>query len=171
MTFNSMTADDIIRTLKLAPLPLEGGFYRETYRAPLQVMAPRGSDGPIVRRSASTAIYYLVTPDSFSTLHRVPFEEVFHFYLGDPVEMFVIQPDGSHTIDVLGSDIMRGQHPQKVVNGGLWQGTRLLDGGKWALLGTTVSPGFDFADFESGPREEMCEKFPVHGALIERFTR
>ena len=98
-------------------------------------------------RSLGTAIYYLLTPDTYSALHRLPGDEVFHFYLGDPVEMLELRPDGSSCTTVLGPglDDMRPQH---VVPGGVWQGSRLREGGGWALLGTTMAPGFSYEDYE-----------------------
>ena len=120
-------------------------------------------------RSHGTAIYYLLTPDSFSAMHRLPGDEVFHFYLGDPVEMLELHPDGSATTTVLGSDprTMRLQH---VVLGGTWQGTRLVAGGAWALLGCTVAPGFDYADYEAGTGDLMNE-YPGHAELIAQRLR
>ena len=90
-----MTADEVRQLLQLTPLELEGGFFRETYRSRWQVSAeylPEGTRGP---RSIGTAIYYMITPESFSTLHRLPGTEVFHFYMGDPVVMLQLHPDGT----------------------------------------------------------------------------
>ena len=143
-----MTADEVIRRLALVPLPREGGYFRETYRSALAVPGGATAARPDGARSLSTAIYYLLTRDTFSALHRLPGDEVFHFYLGDPVEMLQLRPDGTAARVVLGSDIADGLHPQAVVPGGTWQGSRLLPGGGFALLGTTMAPGFDARDFE-----------------------
>jgi uncharacterized protein len=165
----TMTAKELIELLGLEPLPGEGGYYRETYKAagivPASVLPQHGG-----ARSYGTAIYYLVTPQSFSALHRVPQDEVFHFYLGDPVEMLQIDDSGETSTIVIGSDLKSGQRPQVVAPGNVWQGTRLLEGGKWALLGCTVSPGFEFADFEIKSRNELTELFPKHEELIRQFT-
>src|SRR5581483_11176343 len=100
--------------------------------------------------AAATAIYYLLTPDTVSAMHRLATDEIFHFYLGDPVEMLQLRPDGSHRVAILGPDLDAGQRPQIVVPRGVWQGARLVPGGRFALLGTTVAPGFDYADYETG---------------------
>ncbi|MGZ5545271.1 MAG: cupin domain-containing protein [Limisphaerales bacterium] len=162
---HSLTADDVIRLLNLTPLTIEGGFFRETYRSPEQLARKEGA------RSLATAIYYLLTPDTFSQMHRVPGEEIFHFYLGDPVEMLQIAPDGSGEIIVMGTDIAAGMHPQHIVPGRFWQGARLRPKGKFALLGTTMSPGFDYADYESGKRDELLSRFPQHSAMLRVLTR
>lgn len=155
-----MTANEVIKLLDLKPLPEEGGFYRETYRA------EPNSEG----RAHSTAIYYLVTPESFSALHRVPQDELFHFYAGDTVEMIQITESGALTRVLIGSRFQSGETPQVAVSGSTWQGTKLLEGGKWALLGCTVAPGFEFSDFEVKDREELTQLFPKHAAEIARFT-
>jgi hypothetical protein len=150
------SADDIIRLLSLRPLTVEGGFFIETYRSPQSVTLPlyRGS------RSLKTAIFYLLTPETFSQMHRVPGDEMFHFYLGDSVEMLQLNPDGSGEIIVMGQDIAAGMKLQHVVPGGWWQGARLKPSGGFALMGTTMSPGFEYEDYESGGRE-LIEQWPV----------
>lgn len=162
-----LSAEDVIRLLDLKPLTIEGGFFRETYRA-TEHFAPAGYSGS---RSLSTSIYYLLTPDTFSQMHMVPGAEIFHFYLGDPVEMLLIAPDGSGQLVLLGTDIAGGMQPQYVVPGGYWQGARLRAGGKFALLGTTMSPGFDYADFKTGGREELLSMFPQHSDMLRALTR
>ena len=165
-----MNAEEVFHLLGLAPHPGEGGYFRETYRSPLVVPAsalPACYDGG---RSFGTAIYYLVTPDSFSALHRVRGDEVFHFYLGDTAEMLLIRPEGAETV-LLGNDLAAVCRPQFVVPGGVWQGLRLREGGRFALLGTTMAPGFDFADFEAGEREQLVREYPAHAELITRYTR
>jgi predicted cupin superfamily sugar epimerase len=164
-----MSAQEIRELLKLEPLPGEGGYYRRTYEASGIIPArdlPK-HEGP---RVYSTAIYYLITPDSYSALHRVPQDELFHFYLGDPVEMIQLSPAGVLTELVIGPDLGKGQRPQVVAPGGSWQGTRLMGQGKWALMGCTVAPGFELADFEIKKRAELIRMFPRHETLIRRFT-
>lgn len=153
--------------MDLKPLAIEGGYFRETYRAPEQMLLARYK-GP---RSLATAIYYLLTPETFSQMHRVPGEEIFHFYRGDPVEMLQIAPNGSGELIVMGTNIEAGMHPQHVVPGGYWQGARLREGGKFALLGTTMSPGFDYADYETGGWDELVHRFPQHSAMLRVLTR
>lgn len=150
-----MTARELIDLLRLEPHPEEGGHFRETYRSRARVEPGGPFDGS---RSLSTAIYYLLTPDTYSALHRLPGDELFHFYMGDPVRMLMLHPDGRHETVLLGHDIatMRVQH---LVPGGTWQGSRLVPGGEWALLGTTMAPGFDLSDYERGA-EDLVHRYP-----------
>lgn len=160
---SELDADDIIRLLDLQPLPLEGGFYRETFRAPLVILEeslPYEYEG---NRNASTAIYFLLTPEENSAMHILPTDEVFHFYSGDPVEMLRLYPDGSTDVSVMGVDLMAGQRPQLVVPGNVWQGCKLAEGGRWALMGCTVAPGFDFRDFHVATPEEMLDLIDHYG--------
>ena len=165
-----LTADELIALLGLRPLPVEGGYYRETYRSddrlPVAALPARyGSD-----KSAGTAIYYLLTPTTFSALHRLPTDEVYHFYLGDAVEMLQLSPDGTGRVVTLGQDVRAGQLLQTVVPRGVWQGSRLRPGGAVALLGTTMAPGFDFADFEGGEQEALIDAFPDFGGIIRSLS-
>lgn len=165
-----MNASQIIELLNLEPLPEEGGFFKESYRAKgtIPTTALPNHDGS---RNFSTLIYYLLTPEEFSGLHRVKAsDEIFHFYLGDPVEMIQINSDGELSTIIMGQKIPE-QSLQTVVNSMVWQGTRLLPGGKWALLGCSVAPGFDYADFEIKTQPEFLNLFPQHKKVIERFTR
>jgi predicted cupin superfamily sugar epimerase len=155
-------AERLIAALGLAPLPLEGGWYRETHRASVRLVGGK---------SASTAIYYLLTPDTFSALHRLPADEVFHFYAGDPVDLVQLGPAGEGRVLRLGSDVLAGQAPQVVVPAGVWQGSALTAGGEYALLGTTMAPGFDFSDYEAGERSTLLAAYPAWQAWIERLTR
>lgn len=164
-----MKAEEVIKLLGLEPLPGEGGFYHQTYKAkgiiPASILPQHSGE-----RAYGTAIYYLVTPESFSALHLVPQDEIFHFYLGDAVEMLQIKENGETRTLLIGPDLKRGQRPQVVAPGNTWQGTRLLQGGKWALLGCTVCPGFEFSDFKMKSREEFAKLFPQHKELIRKFT-
>ena len=160
-----MTADEVIRVLNLRPHPVEGGFFRETYRSAATLPGHRGP------RSVSTAIYYLLKPGHVSELHVLPGDEVFHFYLGEPVRMLQLRPDGSGKEVILGSDLAAGQSPQVVVPGGVWQGTHLIGESGFALLGCTVAPGFDFADFELAEGPELAARHPEHAARIARMSR
>lgn len=161
----------IIKALGLQPLPGEGGYYRETYRSDTQVPIPSKNGEPSVTRHLGTAIYYFVTPKEFSALHKLKSDEVFHFYGGDPVEMLQVSESGEVKTVILGSDVLAGHQPQVTVPAGTWQGTRLLKGGKYALLGTTVFPAFEFSDFELAKRAELSARFPQLAAQIKRFTR
>lgn len=161
----------IIRALGLEPLAEEGGLFRETYRS-AQRLAPEwlsgryGSD-----RAICTAIYYLLTPSEVSVIHRLASDEIFHFYLGDPVKIVQLKPDGSGDVVVLGNDLEAGHRPQVIVPQGVWQGCRLMKGGRLALLGCTVSPGFEYEDFERGRREELLAAYPAFKDLIVELTR
>jgi predicted cupin superfamily sugar epimerase len=161
-----MTAEEVIAKLNLTPLPLEGGFFRQTYKGTQAIEFPA-----LGMRSVSTAIFYLVTPESFSALHRVKSDEMFHFYAGDPVEMIQISPSGELTKHVVGSGFMEGQSPQVLVEIGVWQGLKLKEGGSWALMGTTVAPGFEYDDFDLGKRSRLVAQFPQHRESIIKLTR
>ncbi len=164
-----LKAEDVIAALQLQPLPREGGYYRETYRSrdtlPATVLPSRYQSD----KAIGTAIFYLLTPDTFSALHRLPTDEIFHFYLGSPVQMLQLWPDGRGCIATLGTDVLAGQSPQVVVPQGVWQGSWLIPGGAFALLGTTMAPGFDFADYEAGQWQDLVERYPDHADAIRRL--
>jgi len=169
----ALTADRIIELLGLVPLPEEGGLFRQTYRSaehvPTSALPPRYG----APRRFATAIYYLLTddPDSFSALHRLKTDEVYHFYLGDPVEMLLLHPDRGSERVILGQDLAAGQRVQLVVPAGTWQGSRLIAGGSYALLGTTMAPGYEQGDFELGSREALLRDHPDQAELIRGLTR
>lgn len=165
-----MDADSIIRHLGLIPHPGEGGYFRETYRSRTVFRREAPGNDYGADRSICTAIYYLLTPDSFSVMHRLRTDEIFHFYLGDPVELLRLAPDGSGEVIVLGNDLTTGHLPQALVPSGCWQGLSLAPGGRVALLGTTVAPGFEFEDFELGERENLRARYPEFSGRIERLS-
>lgn len=158
-----MDAADLIRQLDLQPHP-EGGWFRETYRSDQTVRTPAGE------RSAGTAILYLLAGGEFSAFHRVRSDEVFHFYRGDPATLVQLDDNGCRSV-TLGPAAAAGQHTQALVPGGAWQAVFLPEGSRWALMGCTVAPGFDFADFELAERADLIQQFPQHAALIEKLTR
>lgn len=159
-----LRAEDVIALLDLRPLPREGGYYRETYRSAEYL--PAGTLPRYARaKSASTAMYYLLTPDTFSALHRLPTDEVYHFYLGDPVELLQLLPGGAARLLTLGPDLRGGQELQVTVPSGVWQGSSLRTGGAFALLGTTVAPAFDFDDYEPGTAE-LLHRYPAFAERI-----
>ena len=159
-----MKAEDVIKKFDLKPLPEEGGYYRETYRSS-KLIKDNNDD-----KSASTAIFYMVTPADFSALHRIKYDEIFHFYGGDPVEMIQIDENGELKTIEIGSP-NQGLDCQVIVPAQVWQGLRLKNGGHWALLGTTVAPGFEFKDFEIKSRNELSAIFPTHTQIITSYTR
>jgi hypothetical protein len=165
-------AQEIIDRLGLTPHPEEGGYFRETYRAAETVPASALDASYGGARAHSTAIYYLLTPDTYSAMHRVRSDEVYHFYLGDPIEMLQLVPGGGGRTVLIGPDVLAGMQPQLVVPRGVWQGSRLVPGGShgFALLGATVAPGFDYADYEHGVRATLIADWPAFGSLIEART-
>ena len=160
-----MTAEEMKTLLRLEPHPVEGGWYRRTYTAECNVELDRGV------RATGTAIYYLLEEGTFSEMHKVASDEIFHFYLGDPVEMFLLLLDGSSAVLTLGPGLAAGEQPQILVPAGVWQGERLVEGGKVALFGCTVTPGFDFADYESGVYADLAAKWPAEAERIRKLTR
>jgi predicted cupin superfamily sugar epimerase len=165
-----LTAQQIIDRLQLVPLTIEGGYFRETYRSTLSLPASTLPTDYAGDRNVSTAIYYLLTPDTFSVIHRVKSDEVFHFYAGDPVEMLQLWPDGTARRIIIHNDLAAGHEPQAVVPAGVWQGCRLTPSGSWALMGCTVSPGFDYADYTTGERSKLIAAYPKFADLIAALT-
>jgi hypothetical protein len=163
-----MKAEEVIKMMKLEPLVGEGGFFRRTYSSS-QAAEWHGVARPIV-----SAIYYLITQEDFSALHLLKRDETFHFYAGDPIEFIKIR-DGKLETTVFGNNIARGETPQVVVEGNTWQALRLfeLDHAKlgWALMGTTVSPAFEYDDYLIGERKKLLKDFPYLSDTIMRFTR
>ncbi len=166
-----MTAEQLKRRLGLEPLPIEGGYYTQTYHSEIALPESALPAGYAGRRWISTAIYYLLEPDTLSALHRLAGDEVYHFYLGDPVELLVLSPDGSGEVVRLGQDLEAGMRVQTLVPGGCWQGSRLADGGEYALLGMTMAPGFDWQDFEAGEGGVLTARYPDHQEQIRRLIR
>ena len=165
-----LSAEYIIDYFGMKPLPEEGGFYVETYRAEEKIAAqhlPSRYAGP---RNFSTAILYLLTPDTCSRLHKVKSDEIFHFYLGDPVQMIQLHPNGKSEFVDIGPDITKGQHPQIIVPKGTWQGARLKKNGKFALLGCTVAPGFEFADYQPVDKEKLLIRYPNVSHIIAELA-
>ena len=163
----------LIEHLDLKPLEFEGGLFIQSYLSPEVIPQSALPSRYRSDKPFGTAIYFLLTdePDSFSMMHRLPTDEIYHHYIGDPVELLLLLPDGSHEIVVLGKDLPGGQKVQHVVPRDTWQGSRLLSGGKYALLGTTMAPGFDVTDFIPGSREELIKLYPQARSLINALTR
>jgi hypothetical protein len=161
-----ITAEEIIKRLKMQKHP-EGGYFVETYRSAETVPDPRWGN-----RSYSTAIYYMLVPGTFSEMHCLGVDEIFHFYRGDPLEMLNLYPDGTGKRFILGSEIEKDMHLQVVISAGTWQGTRVLPGGTagFSLMGTTVAPGFEYADYRSGNRDELTRQYPQFRELITALT-
>jgi len=163
-----LAPEEIIQKLGLQPHPIEGGYFRETFRSAESLPNAYPGKGP---RALGTSIYYLLTPETFSEMHRLPTEEVYHLYLGGPLRMLQLFPDGAHREVLIGSDLLAGQTPQLVVPAGVWQGSLVEPGAPFALVGATMSPGFDLDDYEQGTRAELINQYPAAEALIRRLTR
>ncbi len=158
--------NSLIKELNLQAHP-EGGYYRETYRS--MILSEYSGLG---RRNCSTGIYFLLTAGNFSAFHRIKQDEMWHFYLGSPIELFELDANGMLIRTIVGNNISKGENPQYVVPGGNWFASRVLPGtGSYSLAGCTVAPGFDFADFEMAKRLELIKQFPQHRDIIEKLTR
>lgn len=155
-------AEKIIARLGLAPLPREGGFFRQTW-----LSSEMGPDG----RQASSAILFLLTSAGFSALHRLrTTEELWYFHAGDPVEHVQLAP--IPRVVHLGPDLLSGHTPQITVPKNAWQGARLADPAHgWALLSCSLTPGWDERDFELGDRRALLAQFPGQEGLITALTR
>ena len=153
----------------MKPLPFEGGFYVETHRSEDVVKKTALPDRYSSDRNFCTEILYLLTSDTCSKLHRVKSDEIFHFYLGDPVKMLNIFADGTNRVINIGTDILAGQQPQVVVPRGTWQGALIESPGKFALMGCTVAPGFEFDDFELADRGQIFKKYPDQQGLVDKL--
>lgn len=160
--------------LNLKPLPVEGGMFARTYYSTDHCageLLPKRYAG--AEHAFGSAIFMLFTdePDSFSAIHRLKTDEVFHFYLGDPFELLLLYPNGSSRTVVMGQDVLAGQQIQFVVSAGVWQGSRLLPGGDYALFGTTMAPAFLVTDFEAASRAKLLEQYPHEAERIRSLTR
>ena len=143
----------------------EGGYFRETYRSAEQIPQdglPARFDSP---RAFSTAIYFLLPSEEVSALHRIKSDEVWHFYVGSQLTIHVIDQNGAYSQIKLGDDCF-----QAVVRAGCWFGATVDESQSYALVGCTVAPGFDFADFETAKRADLLARYPQHRAIIERLT-
>jgi uncharacterized protein len=153
--------DELVRALGLQPHP-EGGYYKETYRARVQVETPRGA------RAAGTAIYYLLPRGEFAAWHQVASDEVWHFYDGAPLTLYLLSGQGLEAV-TLGREVSRGERPQVIVPAGVLQAA--VPRGDYTLVGCTVAPGFDFADWEMPSRDSLVARYPEHAELFRQLTR
>jgi predicted cupin superfamily sugar epimerase len=154
-------------------LPVEGGLFVQSYKSPETIARAHLPKRYPTSRPYATAIVYLLTgdPDSFSALHKLPTDEVYHFYLGDPVELLQLYPDGAGRRVLLGQDILNGQAVQYTAPRQVWQGSHLVPGGSLALIGTTMGPGFSEDDYFGGDRDELIAQYPEWADLIRSLTR
>lgn len=158
--YSARMVDELVRALGLQPHP-EGGYYHETYRASAQVQTPRGA------RAAGTAIYYLLPRGAIAAWHQVASDEVWHFYDGAPLTLYLLSERGLETV-VLGREVARGERPQVVIPAGVLQAG--LTRGDYSLVGCTVAPGFDFADWELPPRATLLARYPEHAELVRQLS-
>lgn len=168
-----MTAKEVIQRFQLEPLVGEGGYYRQNYQSgdilrPAKLCPERYPVGSV--KPLYTAITYLVTPDSFSSLHRLPTDEVYHFYLGDPIRLLLLPPDGDALHVTLGQDVLNGMEVQFTVPAGWWQGSSLVSGGSWGLVGTTMAPGYTSDDYEPADALALIRRFPECREEILKLT-
>jgi predicted cupin superfamily sugar epimerase len=165
-----MNKESIIKSLGLLPHP-EGGYYKETYRSEGEISNADLGGSYSGNRNYSTAIYFMLTEDTFSAFHKINQDEFWHFHMGDPIEFHTINEQGEHSILTIGNDIVNGELPQHCVAGGDWFAARVSGSQGYALVSCTVSPGFDFRDFVLPTANELIQKFPQHEKVIKEFTR
>ncbi len=157
-----VTPEELIEQLNLQPLEIEGGFFRRTYTADQQ-LSPSN-------QSIASAIYYLITPDNWSSFHKIASDELFHFYYGDPVEMMMLHDSGSGDVVTISNQPGPNFNPQQLVPKNSWQAARLISGGQLALLGTTVTPAFAYDNFIKGDPYQLAEEYSNFKETILRFT-
>lgn len=159
----------IIKALDLTAHP-EGGYYKETYRSKGEIEESNLNSTYKGKRNYSTGIYFLLTSDSFSALHRIKQDEIWHFYDGSPIRLHVISETGIYSVHSIGRDIFNGEVPQYVVPGGCWFAAEVINKDSYSLVGCTVSPGFSFEDFELKNKKELISLFPEQEGIISKLT-
>lgn len=165
-----LTVAALVDTFQLLPHP-EGGYYKETYRSEEVVMEEALPERFPGNRSLCTAIYFLLEQGDFSAFHRIRSDECWHFYAGHTLHVHVIHPDGSYELLKMGNDPSKEERFQAIVPAGAWFASETAPGGIFSLVGCTVSPGFDFADFELAQSAALSAHYPQHAALINRLCR
>ena len=161
-----MNVSEVKELLGLHPHPREGGWFIRTYESNEMLSLERY---PSLRRTG-TAIYYLLEPNTISPMHRLKSDELFHFYAGDSVELLQLREGQPGFISVIGNNLAAGERPQHIIPKGTWQGCRLREGGAWALMGCTVSPGFEYDDYEDGDEAELLGLWPEWAEMISSLT-
>lgn len=163
----ALKIEELKKQLELLPHP-EGGYFKETYRSEGRVENPYAG---AKERSFSTGIYFLLTPGNFSAFHRIKQDEMWHFYDGDPIALHIVSALGEYTLVKIGRDFNQGEVPQFVVKAGDWFASEVSTPDGYSLAGCTVSPGFDFSDFEMANQANLLEDFPQHTEVILNLTR
>lgn len=165
---------EIIKFCNLAPMPLEGGLFSRNYLSEDIYLGEKLPDRyQTVDHHFGSAILMILSnkPDSFSALHKLKTDEIYHFYLGDPLELVLLYPDGTSKIIEMGQDITNGQYVQYAVPRGVWQGSQVKKGGVYSFFGTTMAPAFDKDDFELGDRDILLTQYPERREQILSLTR
>ena len=164
-----MKSKEIIEKFKLEAHP-EGGYFYENYRSSGKVHSPDLWDGAEGFRNYSTGIYFLLDKNQFSAFHRIKQDEIWHFYAGSTLLLHMINKDGNYKLIKIGNNIKDGQFFQYVVPAGTWFSSEVEDKNSFSFCGCTVSPGFDFRDFEMPKRKKLLSKFPNQQKIISRLT-
>ena len=164
------TTEFLIKKLNLQPHP-EGGYFKEVYRSNGKVGSESLDSRYIGHRNYATSIYFLLTSNAFSAFHKINQDEIWHFYEGSPIVLHTISKQGIHHEHYIGIDFSKNQKPQLVVTAGTLFAAKVLEKNSYSLVGCTVSPGFDFKDFELAKRNHLIKKFPQHTDIIKLFTR
>lgn len=165
-----LLADHLIQQYNLQPHP-EGGWYKQTYKSKELVSSAALPERFKGDRTFSTAIYFLLEEGNFSSFHKIKSDECWHFYSGDPLNVYVIGDDGELKIITLGSNFDGGQTFQYVVPANCWFASRPAPGSSYCFVGCTVAPGFEFEDFELANPNELSQLYPKHAALIKELCR
>ncbi len=161
---------EIVERLALIPHP-EGGFYKETYRSSGSIAKEALPSNFSGDRNYCTAIYFLLSSSHFSAFHRIQQDETWHHYEGGTLMVHIIHPTGDYECFHLGKNFDNGEAPQFTVPAGCWFGSSLRNENEYSLVGCTVSPGFDFADFELADRDQLIQAYPDHQKIITDLTR
>jgi predicted cupin superfamily sugar epimerase len=150
------TIDELVAHWRMQPMDTENVMFSQSYVG-----------------EASTAIIAMLTddPQSFSDMHRLPADEIWHFYLGDAIELLLLEPNGKDEVIILGQDVMNGEQVQYVVPAGVWMGARIRPGGTYAVFGNTMAPGFSLDDFEAAVAADLVAQWPQHKKLIRALTQ
>lgn len=165
-----ITVQQLIDRYSLQPHP-EGGWYAETYRSDLRIPVLSSEHGSNAERNCSTAIYFLLESGNFSAFHRIRSDECWHFYAGGPLDIYEFTESGQLIITPLGADLKNGSIFQYVVKAGRWFASRPANGTEFSFVGCTVSPGFDFADFELADSAKLTARYPQYSSVIHELTR
>ena len=164
------TAEYYIKKLGLEKHP-EGGWFKEVYRSDEEIAVEHLPERFSGSRHHSTSIYFMLTSDTFSAFHRIKSDELWHFYDGSPVKVYMIDSSGNYSEVILGRNIENGEALQCVIPHGVWFGAKVNSHDSFCLVGCTVAPGFHFDDFELGKREELLSIFPEHKETIKKLTK